>query len=85
MSSVGGERSKLSKGSCAKAWQRVSGLEKRVKMGAKREGPRLVETHPLLAHLSHTDSLPRSSHPKPLQAMVLLSVPGFKPVAFKVI
>lgn len=51
----------------------------------KVEGPRLMGTHPLLAHLSPTDSLPRSSPPKLLQGMVLLSVPGFKPVTFRVI
>lgn len=33
----------------------------------KGEGPRLVGTHLHLAHLSPTDSLPRSSPPKPLQ------------------
>lgn len=33
---------------------------------AKGEGPRLVGTHPHLAHLRPTNSLPRSSPPKPL-------------------
>lgn len=42
-------------------------------------------TQPSPAHLQPTKSLSRSSHPKPLQGMVLPSIPGFQPVTFRVI
>lgn len=56
----------------------VSGLGKRVKMGAEKRGPILA-----WPTSSPTGLLPRSHPPKSLQS-IILNVPGFRPMTFGV-
>lgn len=69
VSSVG-EKSKLSRGCCTKAWRRVSQLEKRVKMKAEKRGKGHgwwgpIFTWPTSAPLTHS---PGAVLPSPFKA-----------------
>lgn len=85
VSSVG-EKSKLSRGRCTKAWQRVSQLEKRVKMKAEKRGKGQGWWGPISTWPTSAPRLtPQEQSSQAPSRQVLLSVPGFKPVTFKVI